>query len=107
MRISWPLIAAAILVVAAAAYLVTIRTSSVASRRDSTSVILAEEKDVLRDASAAFTEDRLNVSGSHLFPLAQALGVRISGRNATLNVAGEMAINNLVYAYVWYEIYRK
>src|ERR1700676_1498420 len=95
MRISWPSTAAAILVVAAATYLVTSRTSSVALSRDSTNVILAEEKDVLRDASAAFTEDRLNVSRSHLFPLARALGVRISGKNALPLVAGEMCKKNI------------
>ena len=107
MKIGWVVLVAAIVVAVAAAYFLSRESSSVASPQDSVGLVRSEEKSLLRDAQAAFRENRRIVSLFHYPKLARPLRVHISGRNATLQAAGAMNPNFITYAQTWYEIYVK
>jgi hypothetical protein len=107
MKVGWILFVIAILTVAVLAFLFSNRFF-VARGYDSASIIRSEEKSLLRDAQFAFTQQRLMSSRFPDTPsLAQPLAVSISGKNATLSVAGEMDPNHRTYADLWYDVYRK
>jgi hypothetical protein len=74
--------------------------------RDSETVVSLEERELLRDAKAGLVRN-----GDVAYPFypqgPEPLEVQISGKNATLRVAGPVDQNWLYYAQVWSEVYSK
>jgi hypothetical protein len=64
---------------------------------DSPAVVASEERDVLHEAKTGVFDP----------PGPEPLKVRISGRDATLTVAGPVDPNWLNYAYVWFTVFQR
>ncbi len=76
------------------------------SRADSPSIVTAEENELMAAVKTAF-EARPQNRESYPLPLARPFSVRVSRKNATVNVTDPMGTNNLPYAEEWYEIYNR
>ena len=74
---------------------------------DTPAIVSAEEKEVLRSTQARYRNSDPTFSYSEGKPLSKPLGVHIVGDNATLRVSAPIGELNLIYAQIWYEIYRK
>jgi hypothetical protein len=77
---------------------------------DSPSVVSAEEIELLRDLRSYFKnaslEEKTLAIRPHPTP-PEPLKVAISGKDATLTVAGPMYAGDLWYASIWHDVFRK
>lgn len=97
MRKSWPFLVIMVAMTAAIWYFSVNTCQLPLQCRDSSAVVALEERDLLHEVK----------TGVFYPPGPKPLTVRISGRDATLTVAGPVEQNWLYYANVWYEVFQR
>ena len=92
---------------AALAYFLSSPCSEFFPSHDSPSVISMEQHELLRGATSIY--EKLQRSPYSIEPkVPKPLKANVSGgRNAVLAVAAPIASNALIYAQVWYDVYRR